>query len=356
LDCVFTHCSVVLEREILRDGAVDVRNGVIAWIGETSGMPAHNSKDIDLGGFLLAPGYVDLHVHGGGGVDSTIAETGSLDTILKTHAAYGTTSMCLALYPADPETTKRCLSSISSLASSGDGSTRLLGSYLIGPFISPSRCGVHGIDFLREPDLGLLADFANAAAGWLRIVTIAPELPGSDSLVDWLSRAGIVPAIGHTSSTCEQAEHAIRRGCRLVTHLFNGMKPFHHRDPNAAGAVLTSDEAVAEIVLCDSHVHPSAAKLAFRALGADRVALVTSATSLLGCSEDNCSMGDTPISLVAGVARTASGLLAGSVLTMADAVRTSTSLPPFVAPRSYRPAFWASPNGLAVSPSASTPT
>jgi len=326
VDFVFTHCSIVLEHEILRDGALDIRNGVIAWIGETKNLPGHGSKEIDLGGFLLAPGYVDLHVHGGGGVDSCALDNASLDIILKTHAAYGTTSLCLALYSSDPERTKKILSSIASMASSGSGSSRLLGSYLIGPFISPSRCGVHDVDFLCEPDLGLLADFANAAAGWLRIVTIAPELPGSDSLIDWLSRAGIVASIGHTSSTFEQAEIALRRGCRLVTHLFNGMKPFHHRDPNAAGAALISDDAFAEIVLCESHVHYGAVKLALKALGADRVALVSSSTSLFGANGVDCHIGDAQITLVDGAARTASGLLAGSASCIADAVRNAVDL------------------------------
>lgn len=349
MDCVFTHSSIVREDDILRDGALLVREGVIAWVGETSKLPAHQSKEIDLGGFLLAPGYIDLHVHGGGGADSASGDPSQIEKILKTHASFGTTSLCLALYSGEPEKTKQALSAIAGLAASSNCSTRLLGSYLLGPFISPSRCGVHDVANLREPDLALLSEFANAASGWMRIVTIAPELPGSDSLIDWLSKAGIISAIGHSVATFEQADDALRRGCRLVTHLFNGMKPFHHRDPNAVGAALVSNDAVAELVLCDSHVHPGAARLAFKALGSNRVALVSSATSLLGSGDAKCVIGDTPISLDTGAVRTPSGLLAGSVMGMADAVRNAVDLCKLDIPAAIRSASLVPANVLGIS-------
>jgi N-acetylglucosamine-6-phosphate deacetylase len=326
MDLGFIHCSVILEHEILRDGAVLVQNGVITWVGPTSGLPIQPKKTKDLGGFFISPGYVDLHVHGGGGIDSTVAEPERIKVICRTHESFGTTSLCLALVSSPVEVTTKALGAISHLATIGTGGARLLGAYLEGPFINPARCGAHSTNNILEPDLELMSSFTHAAGGWLRIVSLAPELPGSDSLIDWLVKAGFIVAIGHTSATCEQTLEAIKQGCSLATHLFNGMKPFHHRDPNAAGAVLASADITAELLLDETHLHPTAARLAFNALGTDRVVLVTDATSVVGSPDGRGYLGQKPIVFDNGAAYLESGLLAGSALTMADAVKNAIDL------------------------------
>lgn len=321
MDLAFTHARVVLERELIEDAAVMVKNGVIAWVGPTGQIPGKAAKSLDLGGLLLAPGFVDLHVHGGGGLDCTSADQEGLRNILRTHEAFGTTSLCLALATVAVEMLEASLQNVARLAASETGGARLLGSYLEGPFLNPTRCGAHPVGNILEPDLTTLARLAQAGGGWLRVVTVAPELPGSDALISWLARSGLLAAIGHTSATCEQTERAIRCGCRLATHLFNGMKPFHHRDPNAAGAVLTSQEVVAELVVDDVHLHPATVRLAHKALGTDRIALVTDSTAVLGSADGTGTLGELEVHLADGAARLEDGSLAGSALNMSDAVR-----------------------------------
>ena len=322
MELAFTHGQIILEDSVLEDGAVLVKKGVIAWIGPTANLPNTPSETVDLGGFYLSPGFIDLHVHGGGGVDSSSADQAGLKTICKTHEATGTTSLCLALISSPLNQMQQALSNIHKLAAAGTGGARVLGSYLEGPFLNPTRVSAQEERWIQEPDLECLKALAVAAGGWMRVVTLAPELPGVDPLIEWLTKEmGLVAAIGHTGATCAQTQKAIAGGCSLATHLFNGMKPFHHRDPNSAGAVLASDQVVGELILDGIHVDPVAAKLAYRALGPDRFCLVTDATSVVGSESGRGEHGGRPIRYEEGAARFDDGQLAGSALTMIDAVK-----------------------------------
>ncbi|HOX43707.1 MAG TPA: N-acetylglucosamine-6-phosphate deacetylase [Myxococcota bacterium] len=326
MDTTFLHGKIILEDRVLEDGAVVVQQGAIAWLGPTSVLQNKPEPSVDLGGFYLCPGFIDLHVHGGGGVDSMVGDPEALKTIVRTHEAFGTTSLCLATLSAPIDQLHRALASIHQLAARGTGGARLLGSYLEGPFINPARCGPHPVEHILEPDLRCLQSCALAAGGWLRVVSLAPEMPDADKLIRWtVHDMGLIAAIGHTSATCEQTEAAIQAGCRLCTHLFNNMMPFHHRDPNAAGAVLASQAAVAELVMEPTHVHPAAARIALRCLGADRLALITDATSVVGSPDGTGLHGGRRVIFQDGVAQFEDGHLAGSALTMIDAVRAFIS-------------------------------
>ncbi len=322
MDVAFTHASVILPDGILEQSAVLVRNGVISWVGPTSELPENPAETVDLGGFYLSPGFIDLHVHGGGGNDATDVDLDGLKTICRTHEASGTTSLCLALVPTPRHQTARALQNIQQLAIHGTGGARLLGSYLEGPFVNPSRVNAYQERWTLEPDLDVLKELTIAAGGWLRIVVFAPELPGTEPMIRWLAgKMGLIAAIGHTSATCEQTESAIRSGCKLATHLFNAMKPFHHRDPNATGAVLASDVISAEVIMDGIHLHPTAAKIAFKSLGPDHFILITDATAVVGSTDGRGKIGGTPITYVDGAARFSNGQMAGGALTMIDAVR-----------------------------------
>lgn len=336
-DITFIHGSIILEDAVLEDGAVAVRQGVIFWVGPTADCKDTSDKTVDLGGFYLSPGFIDLHVHGGGGIDCTVGDPEALKTICRTHEAFGTTSMCLAVISSPIEVTKKALNAIYRLATSGTGGCRLLGAYLEGPFINPSRAGAHHPDYLLYPDLDIMKSLAVSAGGWLRIVALAPELPDADQIIQWTAKEmGLVAAIAHTGATYEQARNAIQSGCILATHLYNGMKPFHHRDPNAAGAVLTEDGIFAELVVDEHHLHPAAVKIAYQLIGMDRLVLVTDATSVVGSGDGKGKLGDQPIHILDGSARLDSNenMLAGSALTMIDAVRgmiDMLKIPPYIA-------------------------
>jgi N-acetylglucosamine-6-phosphate deacetylase len=322
LDIAFTHGRIILEDRVLEEGAVLVQQGVIAWIGPSDALPAKPEKTLDLGGFFLSPGFIDLHVHGGGGVDTSAADPDRLKLICRAHEAFGTTSLCLATLSAPLDETHRSLDAIQRLATQGTGGARLLGAYLEGPFVNPARAGPHAVEHLLEPDLNVLKSFALAAGGWLRVVSLAPELPDADKLIHWVAHdMGLVAAVGHTSATCEQTAQAFRSGCRLATHLWNGMMPFHHRDPNAAGAVLASDTALAELIVDPIHLHPAAVRIALRCLGPDRLVLVTDATSVVASPDGTGVLGGRRITYEDGAAVFENGRVAGSAITMIDAVR-----------------------------------
>jgi N-acetylglucosamine-6-phosphate deacetylase len=174
---------------------------------------------------------------------------------------------------------------------------------------------------MLEPDADVLADLLAAGRGTVRVVTIAPEKPGALSLVDALRRAGVVAAIGHTDATCAEAEAAVRAGVRLATHLCNGMRPLHHREPGAAGACLRAPDVVCEVINDGAHLHDAMVATVFAA-AAGRVALITDAIGATGTVDGRHRLGDLDVEVVDGVARLVDGgALAGSTLTMARAVR-----------------------------------
>ena len=193
-----------------------------------------------------------------------------------------------------------------------------LGAHLEGPFIAPGRLGMHPADARRDPDVPLLERLL--AAGPVAHVTLAPELPGALELVDLLVARGITVACGHTDATAEEADAAFDRGARHVTHLYNAMRPFTHRDPGIAGAALTRDDVVVELILDGHHLSDEAVRIALRA-APNRIALVTDALAAAAMGDGDWRMGPQPVFVRDGVARLENGVLAGSVLTMPNAIR-----------------------------------
>jgi N-acetylglucosamine-6-phosphate deacetylase len=195
----------------------------------------------------------------------------------------------------------------------------VLGCHLEGPFLSPARLGMHPAAARRDPDAALLERLL--AAGAVTHVTLAPELPGALELIALLRSRGIVAACGHTEATAAEAHAAFDAGAAHVTHLFNAMRPFAHRDPGIAGAALVRDDVTVELILDGNHVADDAAQVALRS-AAGRIVLVTDAMAAAGARDGRWSMGPVPVDVRGGVVRTLDGVLAGSVLTMAGAVRS----------------------------------
>ena len=326
MDITFTHGSIVCEDGVIEDGAVLVKQGVISWIGPTQELPQESEKLVDLGGFILCPGLMDLHLHGGGGFDATCCDPAGIKAICRAHEAGATTSLCLTIAASNMDTTKRSLEAIAKTAGEGSGGARILGAYLEGPFINPARAGAQDQEMLLYPDLDLLKSYAVAAAGWLRIVAIAPELPGSEAIIHWLSQEmGLIASVAHSSATCEQTQEAITQGCKLATHLFNSMIPFHHREPNAVGAILADETICAELIVADNHLHPTALKLAYKLLGPERIMLITDALAPTGGGSKLGKLGNQEVELGEDglVRRKSDGRTAGTSLTMIDAVRNT---------------------------------
>lgn len=256
------------------------------------GLPSANGRGV------AAPGFVDLQVNGFGGVDFLDADAAGYRRAGDALLATGVTAYLPTLITAPEERLIAALREVP--PTSGP---RILGVHLEGPFIAPARLGAHPPEHRRDPDRALLDRLLDA--GPVRLMTLAPELVGADELIDRLRGRGVTVSAGHSDATAEQATAFFDRGIRTVTHLFNAMRPFHHRDPGVAGAALARDDVLVQLICDGVHVAPEVVRVVWRA-AARRTALVTDA--------------------VAGATRTPEGVLAGSTLTMLDAVRNLHAL------------------------------
>jgi N-acetylglucosamine-6-phosphate deacetylase len=259
----------------------------------------------------LAPGFVDLQVNGMEDVDVATADDAGWKRLDAHLVATGVTSWCPTLVSAPPEAYPRRLERVAEAAARpADGRPHVAGAHLEGPFLGGCP-GAHPPELLRPIDLGWLA----ALPAVVRLVTLAPELDGAVEAVRLLTGRGVAVALGHTSAAADQVAAAAAAGARMVTHLYNGMVPFHHRDPGAVGAALRDDRLTACLIADLVHVHPTALALAFRAKPAGRVALVTDAIAWRAPAHAG-----QVVHLVDGVPRLADGTLAGSALSMPEAV------------------------------------
>ncbi len=289
-------------------GDVIVADGRIDAVGVAGG-----------GRGVAAPGFVDLHIHGFGGVDFASADTAGYRHAAEALLEQGVTAFQPTFITAPED---ELVASIQARPT-GDIGARLLGCHVEGPFISPARLGMHPGTARRDPDAALLDRLL--AAGHVAEMTLAPERPGALELVEALVARGIVVSCGHSDATAAEAHAAFDRGASAVTHLFNAMRPFAHRDPGLVGASLTRDGVVVELILDGNHVSDEAALIAWRS-AAGRVALVTDAVEAAGVGDGSWRLGAVDVEVRDGVVRRADGTLAGSVLGMLDAVRNLAKL------------------------------
>jgi N-acetylglucosamine-6-phosphate deacetylase len=300
-----------LVRGRLVPGDVEVVDGRVAAYGLTS----LNGRGI------ASPGFVDLQVNGFGGVDFLDADADAYARAGECLLETGVTAYLPTLITAPEE---RLVAALSEIVEGGRG-PRILGAHVEGPFLSPRRLGTHPPSARRDPDPDLLERLL--AAGPVRLYTLAPELPGALELVDLLVARGIVVSVGHSDASAAEANAAFDRGVGTVTHLFNAMRPFTHRDPGVAGVALARQDVVVQIILDGVHLAPDTVRLVWRAAGG-RLALVTDAVAAAGVSGDGSyRLGDVAVEVRDGVVRRdGDGVLAGSVLTMIEAVRNLHSL------------------------------
>jgi N-acetylglucosamine-6-phosphate deacetylase len=299
-------------------------------------------------GMIVAPGFVDVHIHGAGGHDVMEATPAALDCITSTVARYGTTSILATTVTASVDETCRSLEGIAQYIRAHEkfeqksaGLAEILGIHLEGPFISKARRGVHPPGAIARPSVQVLEKFRAAADGLIRMITVAPEIPGALELIQAAVSNGIVAAIGHTDADYEQTQAAIQAGARHTVHFYNAMRPFSHRDPGIIGAVLTEPEVTAEVIADGIHVAGPAIQVLLGTKGFDTVLLASDATAATGMPDGNFRLGNFEVVVKDGVCRNAEGKLAGSTLTLdralryivalgvplADAVRMATILP-----------------------------
>jgi N-acetylglucosamine-6-phosphate deacetylase len=290
-----------------------------------------NARVIDLADAILAPAYVDIHMHGGAGLDvmrAAPAELPRLHAFLATHGVAGYFATTVA---APLDQTCRSLEHLADAieaaqspdASNAPAQARPLGIHLEGPFLSHKRRGVHPPEYLVEPTLEIFERLRQAARGHVRMLTIAPELPGALEVIAEAARRKVCVSIGHSDATLETARAAVQAGARHATHTFNAMRPLDHRDPGIVGEVLTSAQLTADIIADGIHLAPEVVQIFLRSKGIERSVLITDAMSAAGMPDGTYQLGPIQVEVKDGRA-TANGSLAGSVLTMDRAVRNVT--------------------------------
>lgn len=337
---VLTGARVVTASAVLDDGWVRLDEARIAEVG--SGRP--RGEVLDLGGGWLVPGYIDIHTHGGGGHDVARSPE-DMAASVAFHLRHGTTRTLISLVTAPVGELVEQLGWIADLADrsgTDPAGGRVLGAHLEGPFLSEARCGAQNPEFLLDPDRDVLTTLVKAAQGWLRVTTVAPELPGALDIISDLVSADVVAAVGHTDATYAQAAAGFAAGARLATHLFNGMRSLHHREPGPALAALDAGVAC-EVINDGEHVHPAILRLV-AGRGDRALVLITDAMDAAGIGDGEYELGGQRVTVQDGAARLVrTGSLAGSTLTMDVAVRRAIvdgalTVPAAVAAASLNPA------------------
>lgn len=288
-----------------------------------------NTSLVDFGDAVLAPGFVDIHMHGGAGLDLMRALPSQLPRLGKFLTTHGVTGYFATTVAAPLDATCAALGRLAdaidaAAATNGDPvEARPLGIHLEGPFLSHKRRGVHPPENLLTPTVAVFDRLWQAARGHVRMLTIAPEIPGAMEVIAEAARRKVCVSIGHSDADMPIAQDAVKAGARHATHTFNAMRPLDHRDPGIIGEVLSDDQLSADIIVDGIHVAPAVVKLFLRAKGRERAVLITDAISATGMPDGRYQLGPIEVDVKDGKC-TSNGSLAGSVLTMDRAVRNVT--------------------------------
>jgi N-acetylglucosamine-6-phosphate deacetylase len=298
-----------IEADVLLEG------GRIAAVGAAIEAP-ESAEIVDLAGRTLAPGFIDVHVHGGGGFSLMTEDLGEIASYSRWVASRGVTSFLATICAADVEHGIRYAEAVRSAKCEGSG---LLGINFEGPFVSADRRGALPASWLAKPDRSLFDRLL--AAGPVRLMTIAPELDGAFDLIHAVLKAGVRVSVGHTDATYDIARRAFHAGASHVTHAFNAMRPLHHREPGPVGAAVESPGVTVEAIADGVHLHHATVNLLVEALGVDRACLATDAVTPAGLPSGKFRIGREEAVLDSGSIRLPDGTIAGSAATMDSVVR-----------------------------------
>ncbi|MEU2612470.1 N-acetylglucosamine-6-phosphate deacetylase [Micromonospora sp. NPDC007271] len=301
--------KVVTPTGVIRQGCVEITNGRIRAVAEYPSV-----RD----GHWILPGFVDMHTHGGGGHTFTTGDAGSAREAAAFHLRHGTTTLLASLVSSPFPLMRDATTAFRPLVESGV----LAGVHFEGPYLSADRCGAQNPEFLRDPSVDELTELIELGGGAVRMVTLAPERDGALDAIKLLVSRGVVAAVGHTDATWEQTRAAVAAGASVGTHLFNGMRPVHHREPGPVVALLDAPNVVCELVADGVHLHDGMLSFATSVAGPERAALITDAMAAAGMPDGEYELGGQAVTVAGGVARLSrDGAIAGSTLTMDAALR-----------------------------------
>ena len=302
---------------------VSIEDGVIDWIGSlaSDNVPEDADRVLDFPDGTIAPAFFDVHIHGAAGHDVMEATPGALTKVGSLLATHGTGSYLATTVTAPEEATLRSLAGLAKLIAKPPGQAQdgpvswPIGIHLEGPFLSHAKRGVHPPALLVEPDIALFDRFYEAAEGHVRLMTLAPELPGAAALAAHATARGVRVSVGHSNATAAETRAVIAAGAVSATHTFNAMRPLDHREPGILGVVLATDSLFAEIICDGIHTTPEMVKIWWRCKGAERGILITDGMSATGMPDGDYQLGGFTVQVANGRA-SMGDVLAGSVLTL----------------------------------------
>jgi N-acetylglucosamine-6-phosphate deacetylase len=309
---------------ILHDVAIEVRGSDLISCRPLD--PA-DPQDVERIAGWVVPGFIDTHVHGGGGFDYATDDPQQAVQARAFHAAHGTTTSFASLVAASVDTLCQQVSILADLVDDG----YFAGIHLEGPFLSPAQRGAHDPTLLRSPDPASVEKLIFAGRGALSMITLAPELPGALAAIGQLTDAGVRVAIGHTDADRDTVTAALDAGATSATHLFNAMRGVHHREPGPVPPLLIDPRVGVELIADGIHLHPDVLRMVAAAAGPERTILITDSMIAAGMADGDFTLGGLNVAVREGVARLITddgspGSIAGSTLTMAGAFALMASL------------------------------
>ncbi|MEE3805786.1 N-acetylglucosamine-6-phosphate deacetylase [Lysinibacillus fusiformis] len=306
-------------------GDVYIEDGKIIQIGQCLSRKAVQRIDGQNHDWLLLPGYIDMHIHGSAGHDTMDASPLALHEIAQSLVQEGVTGF---LATTMTQTIAKIESALVNVAQfeQQEGEAVLLGIHVEGPFVSKIRAGAQPEEYMISPTIEQFANWQKMSCYRIKQITVAPEIEGGFTFLEALKNFNVIPSIGHSDATIEEVHQAVSLGISQATHLYNQMRPFHHRDPGVVGGVLLEDNIKVELIVDCVHSHPQAVKLAYRTKGAKGIILITDAMRAKGLQYGEYDLGGQTVYVSEKGAHLANGALAGSVLTMEQAVKNMKAI------------------------------
>jgi N-acetylglucosamine-6-phosphate deacetylase len=318
------YSNILTPTENIYPGVVLVsEEGKIAYVGSIENAPDVTGKRLDMRNLIVVPGFIDIHVHGGKGI--TFGGSGNAAEELRSYSEWvvstGVTGYLCSLAASEANALAEMVGQYVKAMEAGVPGAEPLGIHLEGPFINKEKKGAFNPDWLRMPSMEETEAVLATGQGWIRQVTMAPELPNAKQVASRFRQEGVVVAMGHTNSDYATASAALRGAYTHVTHTFNAQSGFHHREPGAFGAIMASDHITAELIADTIHSHPAVMKILIRCLGSDRIVAITDAMAGAGLADGVYALVGQTVTVKDGRATLADGTIAGSTATMNQCVR-----------------------------------
>lgn len=309
--------EIFTEEGIIKDACLTIEDNLIKGLNRND----DNCKEINLKGYRLIPGLIDMHIHGANGFDTMDASYDSLNEISKYLAKNGVGAFLPTTVTSEWNKIINALKNVKDTIPKGVEGASILGSYVEGPYICAKHKGAHPEEFIRKLSIHELQELINASENTIRVVTIAPEIEGALDAIRFLKENNINVSMGHTDALGEEVRSATNAGANIAVHVFNAMRGIHHREPGSAGAFMILDEVYTELIADGIHVHPDIIKMILRCKGPDKTCLITDCMMAGGLSDGEYMLGELKVIVKDSICRISNGSLAGSTLRLIDGVK-----------------------------------